>query len=107
MKLRFYVIAFVFLIVLHGQSQAQCGDNCVNATVLTVTATGPCAYVPCTNTTASGATPSTANPGPCSGVQNNDVWYTFTVPPGVTSLIGQVQGGTAASGAMEYPIVYF
>ena len=100
-NLRFYFLAFL-LSAACTTSYGQCGDSCTTATPLTVTANGPCTYMSCTNI---GATPSGMNNLPCSGTNNSDVWFTFIVPPGVTTLSGQVLGGTA--GAMTNPCLYF
>jgi hypothetical protein len=103
MRLKFYpFLALSFLLFSSGAAFAQCGDSCLNATPLTVTASGPCTYVNCTNDTASGATASHVPTLPCSGVDNNDVWYTFIVPAGVTQLVGEVHGLV-----MTDPIIYF
>jgi len=103
MSMKFYAfLVLSFLVFCSQQAVAQCGDSCLNATPLTVTATGPCTYVNCTNDTASGATASHVPTLPCSGVDNNDVWYTFIVPPGVSQLVGQVHGLV-----MTTPIIYF
>ena len=105
MRIKLYTSVIALALISFAQSGfAQGGDAPCSATVLTVTAGGACSYVAGTNI---GATPSgpAYSTFPCSGVDNNDVWFTFTVPAGVTTLLGQVQGGGA--GAMNYPIIYF
>jgi len=90
-----------FLVLEAGYAFGQ-GDSCSTAIPLTVTASDPCIPV---NSTNIGATPSGVSGLPCSGVNNNDVWFTFTVPAGVTSLVGEAFGGSLP--AMDFPIIYF
>lgn len=58
-------------------------DECINAVPFPpILMNGSCAQVTGTTTGATGTSDPT-----CTGVEDNDVWFTFTTPPGVTSLI--------------------
>src|SRR5688572_27745380 len=101
--MKYKTIAAIIIGLVQATSQtafAQCGDSCIIATSLLVDSSGICIYDSCTTI---GATPSGVATLPCSNVDNNDVWYTFTVPAGITNLIAQVQG--SATG-LTSPIVY-
>src|SRR5436189_3198862 len=95
-KAIFFTMALMSLAA--GIANAQCGDSCVAAALLTVDTTGTCTLYPCSNI---GATPSGVPTFPCSAVNNNDVWFTYFVPAGHSSVAVRVQGN-----GLDFPIVY-
>ena len=104
MRIKLYAsIIALALFSISNDGYSQCSDDPCTPTPITVTANGPCVPVTCNNL---GATPSGVATFPCSGVNNNDVWYSFVVPPGVTTLLGTVTGG-APPANMDFPIIYF
>ncbi len=60
-------------------------DNCSGAIALPLPADGSCVSVAVNTVAATGTSDDT-----CDGLEDDDVWYTFTTPPGVTKLFYQV-----------------
>ncbi|MCF8244586.1 MAG: hypothetical protein K9J37_08500 [Saprospiraceae bacterium] len=62
---------------------APANDLCINAIPFpTIPSDGSCANVNVNTASATGTADAT-----CTGTEDDDVWYTFTVPAGVTSLL--------------------
>src|SRR6476661_5163698 len=79
-----------YLLTVSGATAA--GDNCSNATALSVTAT--CS--PVASTTVN-ATPSTVGPTSCGASSNgNDVWFRITIPTGMSQLNVQTSAFTGS-----------
>ena len=77
---------------------APINDNCANALAFpTLTADGNCA-------TMSGNTANATGSGmaPCGGNSDDDLWYTFTIPPGYTDAIYNTT--YSAGSGLEYAV---
>jgi gliding motility-associated-like protein len=78
------------LILLTGFSYtAKSQANCAAAVAVPIDVYGTCGDMAFTNVDFNGAVPSTNTPSPTCGSFNaatNDMWYSFTVPAGVTQM---------------------
>ena len=83
------VICFSFCIFFYLSENVNAQQNCANAEHIPIENYGSCGPMAFTNVSLEGATPSGDSPNPTCGTFNastRDVWYSFTVPAGVTEM---------------------
>lgn len=115
MRIKIY-LSFLFIICALASNVSfaatlPADDPCSVGAPGTLTVLNGAACTPAgTIWTTVGATPigGTPPPGPCSGFDNNDVWFKFTVPVGCTQVIATVTGVVSAPNNQALnPQVYF